>query len=293
MISVIICSTNPLRLARVKENISQTIGCEHEFVVRDNKGSADGICKVYNELAQESKAEILCFVHEDVKFITPEWAKKICPKVMEPSTGIVGFAGSAVKTKNLSGTHHKHYSECNVIDCKEGEEPKELIRLSLSGMDFGPVVTVDGLCLIMRREVWKEVGGFDQQNFTGFHLYDLDISTAVAIKGLKNYVCHTVEIIHYSKGDYNKQWYENSLIYQNKWEEQLPIYTNRPNDKQIRKDEKYIYFNITYHLLKRTNIHPKTIWPRVKKQLAQYPLYHKSYYILYRFLRYKTSFKTN
>lgn len=287
MISIIICSTNPERLARVEGNISATVGCEHEFVVRDNKGKSDGICKVYNELAREAKGEYYCFVHEDVLFDTPDWGVKFREKAADSNVGIIGFAGAAMKTRTLSGMMHPHYTESNVANIKEGEQiPVSYRRYSVSGLEFGPVVTVDGVCMFMRRDVFEKVGGFDQQTFTGFHLYDLDISTAAVVAGFTNYTCHSVRFIHFSLGDYNIQWYEHSRIYHRKWDDVLPLYLNRPSEKQIEKDERYMFFNITYHLLKRTKLPTDELWQRVKMQWRKNPFYHKSYYHIYRYMRY-------
>lgn len=292
MISVIICSTNDGRLKRVTQNIAETIGVEYELLVRNNRGTGDGICKVYNELAEQACGEMLCFVHEDVQFVTQDWGQILSTKASEPKCGIIGFAGAAAKSRELSGTMHKKYGECSIIDCVENEPiPLDFQHINTSGLDFAPVVTVDGVCLFMSKAVWSEVK-FDQTSFPGFHLYDLDMSTAVFVAGYTNYICHPVRLAHFSRGDYTTTWYQDSKIYDKKWDTHLPLYVNRPDDKQIAKDEKYIFFNITYHLIKRKALPPNLIRERIARMWREYPLQFKNYYLTYRFCRYALENKT-
>lgn len=291
MISIIICSINPKRVENIRRNVERTIGVEYELLVRDNRGTTDGICKVYNELAKSAKGDFLCFMHEDIEFDTTGWGKIMEEQAAKPECGVIGFAGAAIKTRAMSGVHHKHYEECNVADIVEGSDlPTKYVKYNYSGKEIAPAVTIDGVFMFVRREVYQRVGGYDQKTFTGFHLYDLDFSSSVFDAGYINYICHTVRFAHFSKGHYSLEWYIDSLKYQEKWEAKLPFYIETPSKKVIQKDEKYIYFNITYHLMKRSCLHPDMIKERVDWQLNNYPFYYKSWdnYIMY--LKYKRRF---
>jgi hypothetical protein len=70
MLSIIICSVSPDFRKQVVENFSQTVGCEHEFIVFDNRESRYGLCKVYNLCAQKAKYPYICFAHEDILIAT-------------------------------------------------------------------------------------------------------------------------------------------------------------------------------------------------------------------------------
>ena len=73
MLSIIICSVSPERLQAVKQNIQQSIGVEHEFVVIDNREKKWPIAKAYNYGARAAVYPYLFFVHEDVKFHSQNW----------------------------------------------------------------------------------------------------------------------------------------------------------------------------------------------------------------------------
>ena len=103
MLSIIICSVSPERLQAVKQNIQQSIGVEHEFVVIDNREKKWPIAKAYNYGARAAVYPYLFFVHEDVKFHSQNWGLFIEKKLQEPDCGVIGFTGSKVKLKCYSG----------------------------------------------------------------------------------------------------------------------------------------------------------------------------------------------
>ena len=90
------------------------------------------------------------------------------------------------------------------------------------GTDFSPVVTLDGMCLVVRRDVWAATP-FDGRTFPGFHCYDLDFTTAVFAAGRRNYVCNTVLVEHFSAGAYSYGWLEAPETYHRKWAGRLPL----------------------------------------------------------------------
>ena len=83
MYSIIICSISPERLSRLKANIQETIGVEHEIIAIDNRETHWPIAKVYNEGARRARFPYLFFVHEDVRFHTTGWGEVIAEKLQE------------------------------------------------------------------------------------------------------------------------------------------------------------------------------------------------------------------
>ena len=199
MFTIICCSVDPAAARRLEKNIAATCGCPYEFIAYDNRTSGDGLCKVYNRCAAAARYDMLCFVHEDVEFQTEGWGQIIAAKLAEADCGVIGFAGSILKLKRLTGWHNgggdlrAHY----VQYMRGGHHP---IDRNPDGVDFSPVVTLDGMCLFVRREVWSETL-FDEQTFPRFHGYDIDFTLAVACR-YRNYVCNKVFIEHFSTGGY-------------------------------------------------------------------------------------------
>lgn len=224
MFSFIVCSISPPRAEALRRNLKQTVGVPFELIVKDNRGSDKGICRVYNEAAAEARYDLLCFLHEDVAFRTPNWGGVIAERLRRPECGAIGFAGSSVKSRAISGWAvaagiRENYAQ---PDRKRGSEIMRLFRSGFNGSDFAPAVCLDGFCLFVRREVWAEVR-FDETTFRGFHAYDLDFTTAVA-RRYCNYVCMSVEIEHFSVGSYSRSWVRETMRYHDKWREQLPMF---------------------------------------------------------------------
>ncbi len=219
MISFIICSKNNEQLEALNHNLFQLVTIPYEVLSYDNQDNK-GICEVYNSLATKSKFEVLCFLHEDVRFYKNNFTKSILQKLLKPETGIIGFAGGRFKTKAPSSWFIDNYCRKNFYQLKKDGDLM-LEYENPNNETFSQVVTLDGFCLFMNKKVWQE-NKFDDTSFSGFHFYDLDITTQVN-SSYKNYVCNNVEIAHLSMGNFDKNWAQNCLIYTEKWSKTLPL----------------------------------------------------------------------
>ena len=235
MISIIVCSIDKNKIGVFKQNIEKTIGVPFEIIDFDNKKQNWSISKVYNHCAAMAKYDLLCFSHEDVLFDTEKWGSLLIDQLHQPECGVIGFAGSRIKTKNYSGwgaggnNNRFNYIEIS----KEGRE--EIHKYDAKDEDFSEVIVLDGFCLFVPKIVYHSIK-FDENTFNGFHLYDLDFSFAASIK-FKNYVCNTITIKHYSSGSYNASWINSSRLFHEKWDEMLPKSLDSLSAYSIQKNE--------------------------------------------------------
>lgn len=226
MLSVIICSIDPLRLEKLESNIMHTAGVECEITGVDNRTDRRPIAEVYNSAASRARFPFLLFIHEDVSFMTREWAAPIIAKLRETDCGVIGFAGGRIKTRAYSGwcTWRPEYDRTwyHFPDA-QGHD-----RLSSSGADgrpgFAPTVTVDGFAMFVRKDIWEH-HPFDDRMLRGFHCYDLDFSLELASSGYRNYVCQqTVDVMHCSEGSFGEAWLEETIrMHESKWRKFLPL----------------------------------------------------------------------
>ena len=84
------------------------------------------------------------------------------------------------------------------------------------------IVVFDGLWFCIKRECFDKIA-FDTKTFSGFHFYDIDISTQLIVSGYTILALPNVLIKHYSGGFTNTSWLKNSFLYAKKWSEHLPI----------------------------------------------------------------------
>lgn len=221
MISVIICSVNPELLKQIKLNISSTIGVEHEFIIYNNKIDKYGIGKAYNLCSRKAKYEYCCFVHEDVSFDTDAWGKILLDFYQTDSnTGVIGFAGAKIVLKNfISWGTNTIYDRANYHEYLKSTETYKYISINPVKEIFSRVIVLDGFCLFVKKNIVCE-SPFDEETFKGFHLYDADFSIKISEK-YHNYVNHNIKINHLSKGNYDIKYYDNLILFHDKWNSKI------------------------------------------------------------------------
>jgi glycosyltransferase involved in cell wall biosynthesis len=216
MISVIICSANRERLEKVRENIAATIGVEHELVIITNAREIGGICKGYNAGAAQAVFDTLCFVHDDVTFLTPDWGKRVLSHLQAPTgPALIGLAGSRYKSTAISGwaTGQPAFDCCNIF--QEGAPgDRQRIYLRPDAAPSGtmvPVTSLDGVLLCMPKAIWQRYP-FNAEKLPGFHFYDLDISLRIAQHHTIG-VIYDIDLVHYSMGNFGAEWIQHAIHY--------------------------------------------------------------------------------
>ena len=141
--TLICCSVDPAAAEALRRNVAATIGEPFEFDVWDNRGRNVGLCDVYDRCAERSGGEYLCFVHEDVRFLTEGWGARLAAKLCEPDCGVIGFAGSVLKLRRTTAwLHGVGDMRANYVQHHGGG--RHLHAKNPGGTDFSPVVTLDG-----------------------------------------------------------------------------------------------------------------------------------------------------
>lgn len=283
MYSIICCSINPEAITALQQNIAQTIGVPFEFIAFDNRETNYGICKVYNLCARNAKYDYLCFVHEDVRFLTHNWGGLLQSQLKTNQCGVIGFAGSIIKLQRLTGwnTCGKDLRANYVQYMRGGHHPRQV---NPDKQTFSPVVTLDGLCLFVRRNVWNE-NPFDENTFLGFHCYDLDFSLAIA-RSYTNYVCHTVLVEHFSEGAFSLVWLNELKKLHKKWENQLPMTAIPMSHNKIKQYDRqgeayFIKFTWQKGHFELYTLNDALIY------LQHYPFYITSWLLFLKYLKYK------
>lgn len=222
MISVIICSRAKIIKTNLFQNIKNTIGCKYELIVIDNSENKFSIFQAYNLGIEKSLGDYLCFLHDDVFIHTDGWGS-IIQRVFRDDLqlGVLGIAGSKVKTKMPSGWWNcpNMYKDINIIQ----HTFSDLIEKWNYGFKTGTiseVVSIDGVFIVLR----KEHKLLFNKKLEGFHNYDLNICLECKIKGYKIAVTNEILIEHFSNGSVNKEWYKSTLNIHEIYKDSLPAY---------------------------------------------------------------------
>lgn len=288
MLSIIVCSVEPERSAELRKNIEETIGegVEYEFLITDNSTNSKPLAVVYNEAAARAKYPNLLFIHEDAGFITKGWYGSIAAKLAEEDCGVVGFAGSKMMF-DMPGGWGDAGGDMNVFNLVECGK---LLRHNCdSGNEFEEVVTEDGFCMFVRRDVWERFP-FDEKLLDGFHCYDIDFALGIAKGGKRNWVNTQIGIFHNSSGNFDRRWWGATIrMYDRKWRKMLPMCTSDLNIDNKRMD--YLKERSLFRLIKYSYLNgkqPNDVYVRLFKEckmssrhfehLLKYAKFRTNYY---------------
>ena len=201
MISYIVASNNPERL---KKHLGRTLRLEEddELLVEDRPS----IAVAYNEAIRKARNAIKCFVHDDVELLD---CARLRADLIEACTGRAGMVG-------VIGSRNKDHFPWWGHDCCGSA-----VDARVGVIDFGPgdepCAVLDGVLLATHQDLV-----FDE-DYPGFHLYDMDICRQMLARGFYNYcllggkslVSHHTD----SPGDLHliDRWAEAEVIYRRKW----------------------------------------------------------------------------
>ncbi|UCV15987.1 glycosyltransferase [Quatrionicoccus australiensis] len=216
-ISIIICSINAGRFARVCNNYQNLmVGHDFEIIgIHDAHSLAEG----YNRGIQQSTGDIMIFSHDDILVLDKAFARKIIRRLEK--FDLLGFVGTSRLINGTwfgAGQPHLH----GVISHARPLQP--ILSLDVFGVNSWPVISgikaIDGLCMIANGELARSIG-FDAVTFDGFHLYDLDFSFSAYLAGYKLGICCDIPIIHESTGQYDEKYGEQARRFCDKHHQQL------------------------------------------------------------------------
>ena len=141
-----------------------------------------------NRGAAASKAAThYLFLHDDVEAITPGWLEHMLGYAQRADVGIVGatllYADETIQhagvTIGLSGTHDHVLKHANF----RHPDSKRCVGINGILLASRDVSAVTGACLLVRADVFEQLGGFDDSLAIAYH--DLDLCLRARALGYK------------------------------------------------------------------------------------------------------------
>ncbi len=134
---------------------------------------------VNNFAVRQARGEVLAFLNDDTEVITPDWLERMLEHALQPNVGAVGakllysngtlqHAGIVLGLKDKICGHLLQHAP----DSAEHAKHLAVAR---------NVSAVTGACLVMRRSVFDEAGGFEEQFAGDFN--DVDLCLKVRQRG--------------------------------------------------------------------------------------------------------------
>jgi glycosyltransferase involved in cell wall biosynthesis len=235
MLSIIVCTRNKMLSNAFIDNIKDTVGIDFELISIDNSGNDYSIFSAYNAGFAKSKFPYVCFVHDDVLLHTQNWGEKVIAHLQSPGIGRIGLAGGDLVTRVPASWSTLISRSENIIKSDKTGRKKTVI--SHIPPDFNgikrSVILLDGVFICMNRTLFNSIK-FDEQ-FSGFHGYDFDISIQSTIAGFTNYVIFDINLEHFSVGKTDDIYYRNLIGVFKKWGEYLPLIGKNITQEETHK----------------------------------------------------------
>jgi GT2 family glycosyltransferase len=147
-----------------------------------------------NRAAREARGELLALLNDDLEVLEPGWLEQLAGHALRPEIGAAGarllypdgrvqHAGIATGVRGLAAHLLRGISR----DDPGPNAWAKLLRAS---------TVVTAACLVIRRDLFLEIGGFDEQHLA-VAFNDVDLCLRLAERGLRNLYVPEAELLHH------------------------------------------------------------------------------------------------
>lgn len=188
------------------DNHSKDDSCEmvrtlfpHHTLI-ENKENV-GFSKANNQAVSIAKGEYVCILNPDTAV-----AEDIFVKAIQYSESIENIGALGVYLMDGTGAFlpesKRNFPTPTVSFLKLAGFTRKYYATQLADMDEGEVEVLVGAFMLLKRSVYNEVGGFDEDYF--MYGEDIDLSYRITQAGYRNHYMGTATILHY-KGESTKR----------------------------------------------------------------------------------------
>lgn len=219
-VSIIICTRDRIDLLRpcIKSILNKTSYKDYEILVVDNSsreprsGAFFDECRkssrlriipiegefnysaLNNRAVAEAKGDVLCFLNNDTVVISEDWLKEMVSHAMRKEIGAVGakllYPDGRIQHAGIVlgiGGFAAH-----VFSGLPGDTPGYMGRAQL----IQNYTAVTGACMVMRKSVFTEVGGFNERELkVAFN--DIDLCLKIHTAGYRNLWTPYAQLYHH------------------------------------------------------------------------------------------------
>ncbi len=224
----------------VESIISKTDFTNYEIIIVDNDSREKGTKKLFkyfknlsekikivdypykfnyseinNFAVTKAKGDILLFLNDDTEVINPDWLSSMAGQAEQKKIGAVGakllyFDNTIQHAGVVSGV-----SECPWPLHIFNSQPENSTYFNLAN-SVNNYSAVTGACLMMRREVFEEIGGFDEDYEVEYS--DIDLCFKTRAKGYRIVYVPQAKLYHLESASRGSLRYPLDLEkFKNKW----------------------------------------------------------------------------
>lgn len=148
---------------------------------------------INNRAVRQARGDYIVLINNDIEVITPTWLNEMMGHVIQPGVGAVGSRlwypdntlqhGGVLLNKGVASHAHKYLSRNQFGYCGRAVLPQNMIAVTAA-------------CLLVKKSVFEEVGGFDEENLT-ISFNDIDLCLKLYCAGYLNVWTPFAELYHH------------------------------------------------------------------------------------------------
>jgi GT2 family glycosyltransferase len=216
---------------KFKQHLLQNVGLKDVEILEFENFNQYSLAEVYNKGISQSKYNIVCCVHNDIK-LSKNWGKELVKDFSNhPDFGIIGKAGSAhFPSSGVYWEKMKQTMVGHVYHQPPGQK-KWVNKYSSKFDHVVPVVTIDGLFMSFDKTKIKHL--YDE-TIGRFHFYDHTFCLKNYLEGVKIGVTFSFDVTHESVGKPNEEFFESKSKFLQEFSSHLPL-DLKPNSIYVPK----------------------------------------------------------
>jgi GT2 family glycosyltransferase len=198
---------------------------EQVQIIRDD--SPFNFSKLNNQGVKFSRGDLICLMNNDIEILTPDWLEEMASFASRPEIGCVGsrlwypdfhlqHGGVILGIGGIA--NHAHY---RMPRNQHGYFGRAQLHQSFSA--------VTAACLLVRRSVFEQVGGLDEELAVAFN--DVDFCLRVREAGYRNVWTPYAEMIHHESAS---RGYENTPEKQTRFSKEVTLMKERWGDRLLQ-----------------------------------------------------------
>lgn len=204
--------------------------------------------QINNFGVKQTHGELILLLNNDVEVITPNWLTEMAGQAMRPEIGAVGaclyypdntiqHAGVVLGIGGVAGHSHKHF---------RASEKGYFSRLKM----ISNYTAVTAACLMVRKDIYQEVGGLEEDLKVAFN--DVDFCLKIWKAGYRNIWLPQVQLYHYES---KSRGYEDTPEKQLRFKREIDLMRGKwayildkdpcynPNLSKVREDFSIAFVN--------------------------------------------------
>jgi GT2 family glycosyltransferase len=223
-VSAIVCSIRPDYFVQIKAALETQFAAHSVEIIGIH--DATSLAEGYNRGAAKASGDILIFCHDDIDFVQADFGARVLHHLQ--ASDVIGVAG----TSRLTGSAFMDsgYPNCcgQIIHARpDWRKPESILFYFAPGVQdiaVKGIQALDGVFIATHRRVWEKIK-YDEAEFDGFHLYDVDFTYRAYLAGLRLMVPMDLLLVHFSDGTYSPTWQH----YANRFLAKFPALNVPPN----------------------------------------------------------------